>query len=532
MDRRRRGGRPARLGAEGVPRLRAGASAPRHRHRRYPWIEIDFPEDYRRAVREVLPAIDDGTPLTRRPMPARVCDARPFRACSRSRPDPSSSPAQRPRVVAHRRRHGPAERAARPAPAAVPRRGDATRRGIGSSRSSRRPTMAAAPGRLRAEFNMIPPGDIRNCLAALSENDVRASPTSSSTGSTPATGSNGHAIGNLLLAALADVTRDFAQAVDIAARILDICGVVLPATSEMVTLVAEFTRRPRAERRDDDRPGRRDDRAARPAAGAAAPARRASATRCAAPTSSSPAPGSLYTSILPPLLVPDIARRDLGIARRAASWSRTSMTEAGETDDFSVLDHLLTIERHLGRQLFDCVIYNTTPVPEPLAAGYAASGLEADRHRHVRIERAASVRRARHRRAAGVGASGRQDPAPPGAAGVGDHGARAGQARRLRGARRGRRRLDVRAVLSASRAPVRAQSRSGIPVSEPGAPGGARLPPLRHREPRRVHRHHRRDRIGQDHAAADAAAQSRQPDDGRRGSSTRCSSRASCSSRS
>jgi len=46
------------------------------------------------------------------------------------------------------------------------------------------------------------------------------------------------------------------------------------------------------------------------------------------------------------------------------------MTEAGETDNFTVLDHLLTIERHVGRQLFDCVIYNTTPVPEALAARY------------------------------------------------------------------------------------------------------------------------------------------------------------------
>src|SRR4029453_5886989 len=80
-------------------------------------------------------------------------------------------------------------------------------------------------------------------------------------------------------------------------------------------------------------------------------------------------PGSLYTSILPPLLVPDVA---------AAVWeSRATrilvanlMTESGETDNFSVLDHLLTIERHLGRQLFDCVIYNTTAIPEPLATSY------------------------------------------------------------------------------------------------------------------------------------------------------------------
>jgi uncharacterized cofD-like protein len=53
------------------------------------------------------------------------------------------------------------------------------------------------------------------------------------------------------------------------------------------------------------------------------------------------------------------------------------MTESGETDNFSVLDHLLTIERHLGRQLFDCVIYNTTAVPDDLAANYEQNGSRA-----------------------------------------------------------------------------------------------------------------------------------------------------------
>src|SRR3982751_355631 len=95
-------------------------------------------------------------------------------------------------------------------------------------------------GRLRAEFNMIPPGDIRNCLAALSDrNSEIADLFQYRFGS--GDGLNGHAIGNLLIAALTDVTRDFAQAVDTAARILGVCGVVLPATSELVTLVAEFT---------------------------------------------------------------------------------------------------------------------------------------------------------------------------------------------------------------------------------------------------------------------------------------------------
>jgi len=80
-------------------------------------------------------------------------------------------------------------------------------------------------------------------------------------------------------------------------------------------------------------------------------------------------PGSLYTSIMPPLLVPHVS--DALFASRAIRILVANlMTEAGETDNFSVLDHLLTLERHLGRQLFDCVIYNTSPIPEPLATHY------------------------------------------------------------------------------------------------------------------------------------------------------------------
>jgi len=84
-------------------------------------------------------------------------------------------------------------------------------------------------------------------------------------------------------------------------------------------------------------------------------------------------PGSLYTSILPPLLVPDVADA-VWQSRAVRILVANLMTESGETDNFSVLDHLLTIERHLGRQLFDCVIYNTTAVPDELAAGYEQNG--------------------------------------------------------------------------------------------------------------------------------------------------------------
>ncbi len=218
---------------------------------------------------------------------------------------------------------------------------------------------------------MIPPGDIRNCLAALSDDE---SPMADlfqyrfDTGD----GLTGHAIGNLMLAALTDVTHDFTHAVDVAAGLLGTCGLVLPATSELVTLVAEL---------GDGRVLNGETSIAN-AGGAIArlsllPERPGCSSRVTAALARADVivagPGSLYTSILPPLLVPAVA--DGVCASRAMRILVANlMTEAGETDNYTVLDHLLTIERHLGRQLFDCVIYNTAPIPDALAAAYADRG--------------------------------------------------------------------------------------------------------------------------------------------------------------
>ena len=226
-------------------------------------------------------------------------------------------------------------------------------------------------GRLRAEFNMIPPGDIRNCLAALAPNNTEIADIFQYRFES-GEGLNGHAMGNLLIAALTDVTHDFAQAVEMAARMLGVCGVVLPATSELVTLVAEFT---------DGRvlSGETAIAAAGGTIGRIGllPERPACSSRVVDAIRRADVivagPGSLYTSILPPLLVPDVTAAVLD-SRAIRVLVANLMTEAGETDNFSVLDHLLTIERHLGRQLFDCVIFNTMPVPDALAAAYAERG--------------------------------------------------------------------------------------------------------------------------------------------------------------
>src|ERR671913_389122 len=94
-------------------------------------------------------------------------------------------------------------------------------------------------GRLRAQFNVVPPGDIRNCLAALSDNHALIADIFQYRFG-GGDGLNGHAIGNLVLTALADVTNDFPRAVEIAARVVGARGTVLPATTELVTLVGEF----------------------------------------------------------------------------------------------------------------------------------------------------------------------------------------------------------------------------------------------------------------------------------------------------
>ena len=226
-------------------------------------------------------------------------------------------------------------------------------------------------GKLRAEFNVVPPGDIRNCLAALSDNHALIADVFQYRFDS-GDGLNGHAIGNLVLTALADVTNDFARAVELAARLVGARGTVLPATRSMVTLLAEFEdgRIVSGETAISSGGGRIRQLSIIPDRPECLP------DSCDAIIKADvvlAGPGSLYTSILPPLLVPDL-RDALYRTRATRIFVANLMTEPGETDDYSALDEVLALERHLGAQLFDCLIYNTATVPETLAATYAGSG--------------------------------------------------------------------------------------------------------------------------------------------------------------
>jgi uncharacterized cofD-like protein len=226
-------------------------------------------------------------------------------------------------------------------------------------------------GRLRAAFNVIPPGDIRNCLAALSDNHALIADIFQYRFDS-GDGLSGHAIGNLVLTALADVTHDFARAVEIAARVVGARGTVLPATAEVVTLVAEF---------EDGRIlsgetaiAAANGRIRRVSLLPERPRHVAEVTEAIAKADVVVVgPGSLFTSILPTLVVPEISEA-IRASRGTRIFVGNLMTEAGAAADYTVLDHVLAIERHLDAQLFDHVIYNTTCVPEPLARTYAALG--------------------------------------------------------------------------------------------------------------------------------------------------------------
>lgn len=226
-------------------------------------------------------------------------------------------------------------------------------------------------GRLRQAYQVLPPGDIRNCLLALSDGN----PILTAIFNFRFNGEgdvSGHSLGNLILTALSQLERDFLRATDRAGELLAIRGRVLPATLDDVTLVAEL---------DDGHLIAGESRIASPGR----PIRRVSlqpervralpqaVTAIAGADLIVIGPGSLYTSLLPILLVPDIARAI------AASHGRVIlvmdlMTEPGETDRYMGTDLLLAFRRHAPHVPIHDVLLNTKPIPPELLARYGAQG--------------------------------------------------------------------------------------------------------------------------------------------------------------
>jgi uncharacterized cofD-like protein len=222
-------------------------------------------------------------------------------------------------------------------------------------------------GKLREAKGMLPPGDIRNCLAALSSDEDLTSQLFQYRFSTREDQLEGHSFGNLLISALAEITGSFEQAVVEAGRVLSASGQVIPSTLHDVRLVA-----------DKSLPNMRNQ--VRVKGESQIPNVAGEVRRLWLEPNSPPAypaavrsllqaemivvgPGSLYTSILPNLLVPDIVS-----AMRSSQAFKVFIcnitTQPGETDNYDCGDHLRAIESHVDGELFDLVVSNCETIAE------------------------------------------------------------------------------------------------------------------------------------------------------------------------
>ena len=229
-------------------------------------------------------------------------------------------------------------------------------------------------GRLRRELGVLPPGDFRNCLAALANDEALITKLFQYRFAAGA-GLDGHSFGNLFIAAMVGITGNFERAIIESGRVLAIQGQIMPSTLENVTLYADL----RMAQNDQVLVRRVEGESVIPEQGwpiervylkPEEPPAYPGAVRAILDADMIViGPGSLYTSILPNLLVPDIARA-IRASRAFKVYVCNVATQPGETDGFSVEDHLRALEQHVGPGLVDYVLVNSQPVTPPAEANY------------------------------------------------------------------------------------------------------------------------------------------------------------------
>ncbi|MFH1183966.1 MAG: uridine diphosphate-N-acetylglucosamine-binding protein YvcK [Chloroflexota bacterium] len=216
-------------------------------------------------------------------------------------------------------------------------------------------------GRLRASLGILPPGDIRNCLAALSNDEALLTQLFQYRFSgTPEL--QGHSFGNLFITALTDLTGSFEEAVAESGRALSVSGRVLPSTLHVVRLLADM-RLPHALNE------------VRVEGESKIPEMAGQVRRVWLEPNNPPAfppalqailkaelivvgPGSVYTSLLPNLLVPEL-QAAIRASRGLKVYVCNIATQAGETDLYTCHDHVRALEDHVGEDLFDVVLCNS-----------------------------------------------------------------------------------------------------------------------------------------------------------------------------
>ncbi len=226
-------------------------------------------------------------------------------------------------------------------------------------------------GRLREDLGILPPGDIRNCLVALADTenlmDRLFSYRFEDCGSL-----SGHSLGNLLIAGMTNIAGDFQTAIEQVSKVLAVRGHVLPSTLENVTLGAELEDGSvvygESNFRSFTSPIRRvflQPTGCRPVTESLAAIRDAEAIILG--------PGSLYSSVIPNLLVEEI-QQAVRQSKALKIYVCNVMTEPGETQNYTASQHLKALMEHCGQGLADQVIANSEKIPVPLLQRYRIQG--------------------------------------------------------------------------------------------------------------------------------------------------------------
>jgi len=219
-------------------------------------------------------------------------------------------------------------------------------------------------GRLREELGVLPPGDIRNCMIALSEDEHLMSRLFRFRFNSEG-GLHNHSFGNLFLTAMAGVTSDFAEAVRLTSEVLAIKGVIYPSTNSNVQLCAELEDGSRVRGETRITASRKRIRRVRLDPADAHPLPDALDAILAADLITI-GPGSLYTSLIPNMLVNEMIN-SIRASRATKIYIQNIMTQAGETDRYSASDHVEALAEHCGGILFPNVLLNNgRPSPEIL----------------------------------------------------------------------------------------------------------------------------------------------------------------------
>ncbi len=226
-------------------------------------------------------------------------------------------------------------------------------------------------GRLRETYGMPPPGDIRNCLVALSTQEAILNDLFQyrfkGHGDL-----KGHSFGNLFITVMTEITGDFGRAVEESSKVLATRGTVLPVTFDPMTLQAHL-KNGKTVTGESAIPKsgspivwlQLKEKRVRPNRNALKAILEADAIVLG--------PGSLYTSILPNLVIPEVAE-NLALSRAVKIYVCNVMTQPGETDHYTVSDHVRALFQHTAPNFVHYVVANKEPVPHKLLHKYELSG--------------------------------------------------------------------------------------------------------------------------------------------------------------